>query len=87
MKMQERRLIERAIEACGEMQELLHYAMGKLTGPEWDEAEAERFFPLAYEAAKGVSLSLERLDQVSRVLGELRRLYGVEHLEGRGEER
>ena len=80
-EMQKRRLIERAIEACDEMRELLHYAMGKLTGPEWDEEEAERFFPLAYEAAKAASLSLQRLDQVSKVLGELHRLYGMERLE------
>jgi hypothetical protein len=77
----EKKLIEAAVEACDYMREALHHAMAQLTGPEWDQEGAERFFPLAYEAAKGVALGLEKLDLVFGLLGELRRLYGVERLE------
>jgi len=85
--MKEMLLIDRAVAECEYLREALDYALSKLREPPWDSPEADDAFPMAYEAAKGVALGLERLDSLLSILGELRRLYRVERLERRAEER
>jgi hypothetical protein len=85
--MKEMLLIDRAVAECEYMREVLDYAVSKLREPPWDSPEADDTFPMAYEAAKGVALGLERLDSLLSILRELRRLYRVERIEKMGEGR